>query len=269
LFVPADRSERLAKARNGGADAIIADLEDSVAVHAKESARAALFNALTSAHPVWVRVNGAETPWFRTDLDLCREPGVCGVVLSKAERVDDLDRIAAALPDGTPILALIETAIGLWNALALARHPSVVRLLFGSIDFQLDTGIQGDGRELDTFRSRLVLLSKVAEISPPVDGVTRNFDDVDSLREESLHARRFGFGGKLCIHPRQVAIVNECFSPSPEELQWAQTVVAASVQSGGAAFALDNKMIDNPVVARAQAILCAGRRGATRGNEAI
>lgn len=271
LFVPADRPERIAKAFAAGADAVIADLEDAVAPDLKLAARAALANALAPARPVWVRINGADTPWFEDDLAACAAPGVAGIVLPKAERADDLAAIAARLGADKPVLALIETARGMADAEAIAACPAVRRLVFGSIDFQVDLGIEGDGDELLFFRSRLVLVSRLAELDAPVDGVTVRFDDPAAALADARRARREGFGGKLCIHPRQIEAVNAAFSPSADEVAWAARVVAAAA-AGGGAVALDGKMIDKPVLTKAERILSKARQlglaGRVTGGEA-
>ncbi|MDR2188094.1 MAG: CoA ester lyase [Azonexus sp.] len=255
LFVPADRSERFAKAFAAGADAVIADLEDAVAPVFKGKARAALADALSPQQPLLVRVNGADTEWFDDDLRVCAAPGVAGVVLPKAEHADDITRIADYLGSAMPVFALIETALGMADAETIAAHPSVRRLLFGSIDFQVDLGIEGDANELLFFRSRLVFVSRLANLEAPVDGVTVRFDDPAAIMAEAQRARREGFGGKLCIHPQQVAAVNTTFSPTAEEVIWAQRVIAVASASGSNAVALDGKMIDKPVLDKAERIL--------------
>src|SRR5690606_15944017 len=177
LFVPADRPERIPTAFAAGADAVIVDLEDAVAPGLKAVARNALVNALSAQRRVLVRINGVDTPWFEDDLAACAAPGVAGIVLPKVERVDDVACIAARLGGGKPVLALIETARGIAGAEAIASCPAVRRLLFGSVDLQADLGIEGDGDELLFFRSRVVLVSRLAELDPPADGVTVRFDD--------------------------------------------------------------------------------------------
>ncbi|MGB6054101.1 MAG: CoA ester lyase [Burkholderiaceae bacterium] len=253
LFVPGDRPERFDKACAAGADAVIVDLEDAVAPDNKAAARAAVANWLSPAHPVLLRINGADSEWFADDLQLCRQPGVGGIVLPKAEHSTVLQQLTAAHP-GVAILPLIETAQGFWNAAQLARGPGVQRLMFGSIDFQLDLGIEGDDDALLYFRSQLVLVSRLGEIGAPVDGVTTALGDGRQLQADTERARRLGFGGKLCIHPAQVAAVNRHFSPSDDEVAWAERVLAAAQASQGAAVALDGKMIDRPVILRAQRI---------------
>lgn len=261
LFVPGNRPERFEKALAAGADAVIVDLEDAVPPAEKPAARDAVARWLSAAHPVVVRINDTDSPWFRDDLDLCSRPGVAGIILAKAETREELEALAAHAP-GKPLLPLIETADGFANAEALARAPAVQRLVFGNIDLQLDLGITSNGEELNYFRSSLVLVSRLARIAPPVDGVCTAFDDIDALREEALRARRFGFGAKLCIHPRQVADVNAAYRPTADEVAWAERVLAVAAQAHGAAVALDGKMVDRPVIQRAEQILMeeAGRR---------
>jgi citrate lyase subunit beta/citryl-CoA lyase len=253
LFVPGNRPERFEKACAAGADAVIVDLEDAVPPKEKAAARVAVAAWLAPERPVLIRINSPGSEWFDDDLALCVAAGVAGIVVPKAERVEHLAQISARAD--TPVLPLIETAQGFWNAMALAQASHVQRLLFGSIDFQVDLGIVGDNEELLYFRSQLVLVSRLAGIAAPVDGVTADIDNSEQLRADSLRARRLGFGGKLCIHPKQIAQVNVCFAPSADELAWAQRVVEAAQAAGGAAVAVDGKMVDRPVLLKAQAIL--------------
>ena len=108
-----------------------------------------------------------------------------------------------------------------------------------------------------------MLLSRIANLPPPVDGITRTFDSPDPVRADTLRAQRLGFGGKLCIHPKQIAVVNECFGPTSDEIAWAKRIIEASASAGGAAVSLNGEMIDRPVVAQAEAIL---RRLDSRSN---
>lgn len=243
LFVPGNRPERFAKAYSSGADAVIIDLEDAVSQGEKLVARANAAAWVSPEHPVLIRINGAD------DLAVCGLPGVAGIVLPKAERVEDMPQI------DKPVLPIIETARGFWNVSALAHAPNVQRLMFGSIDFQLDLGIHGEGEELLYFRSQLVLVSRIAGLPAPVDGITTVFDSPDAVRTDTQRARRLGFGGKLCIHPKQVPIVNQCFGPTREEEAWARRVVDAAATADGGAISLDGQMIDRPVLARALELL--------------
>lgn len=255
LFVPANRTERFAKAFEAGADAVIVDLEDAVRPTAKTAARAALAAWLSPGQPVLVRINSVDSAWFRDDVELCKAPGVAGIVLPKAERADDILFLAGRIEPSILILPLVETAVGFHNAYELAQARQVQRLLFGSVDFQLDMGISGDDEELLYFRSQLVLVSRLAGIHAPVDGVSVAIDAPELLRAETLRARRLGFSAKLCIHPKQVRHVNECFEPTADEIVWAERVVQAASHAKGAAVAVDGKMADRPVILKAEKIL--------------
>jgi len=255
LFVPADRPERYAKALASGADAVIVDLEDAVAASAKDSARGSLAAWLDGGGSgIVVRINDAASAAFDADLEIVARPGVVAVVVPKAERSDELARVRAAAP-AAALLPLIETAAGVDRVREIAAAPGVQRLAFGSIDLQLDLGIEGDGEELLVFRSALVLASRLAALEAPIDGVSTAIDDAAALDADTRRARRLGFGAKLCIHPRQVAGVHAAFAPSASELAWAGRVVAAAAQSSGGAVAVDGRMIDRPVLLRAQALL--------------
>jgi citrate lyase subunit beta/citryl-CoA lyase len=260
LFVPGNRPERFDKACAAGADATLIDLEDAVAATDKASAREAVRAWLDASKSVYLRINGADTDWFRQDLALLALPGVRGVVLPKAEAAASIADIHAVAP-GLPVIALIESALGLRNLEALAAAGSA-RFAFGSIDFQLDLGIAGEREELLFARSALVLVSRLAGLPPPIDGVTVALDDPAQLADDIAYARRLGFGGKLCIHPRQVDAVNRGFLPPAADVEWATRVIEAAEHAGGNAVRLDGKMIDRPVIDRARAILQSAQRGA-------
>jgi citrate lyase subunit beta/citryl-CoA lyase len=255
LFVPGNRPERFDKALASGADVVIVDLEDAVGPAEKTKARDSVRAWLAPTKPVYVRVNAATTEWFADDLTLLKLPGVGGVVLPMAEDEDALREIGSRVGAGTRIVALIETARGLWRAERIASAPGVERLAFGSFDFQFDTGITDERDGLLFARSQLVIASRVAGCLAPVDGVTVALDDEASLREDVARARSLGFGAKLCIHPKQVALVNAGFRPQPAELEWAKKVVEAAERSGNNALRLDGKLIDIPIISRARAIL--------------
>lgn len=254
LFVPGNRPERFDKALAAGASAVIIDLEDAVAPTDKDAARAALAAWLKPHHAVVLRINSVDTPWFADDLALCGAPGVAAVMLPKAERAETLATVTAA--GARALLPLVESAAGLAGLPALAAAPGVQRLAFGSIDLQVDLGLKDATEdELLPFRLQLVLASRQAGIGAPVDGVSTAIDDEARLQIDVQRARRLGFAGKLCIHPRQVGPVNAGMAPSAAELAWAQRVIAAASAAGGAAVAVDGKMVDKPVLLRAEALL--------------
>lgn len=184
-----------------------------------------------------------------------------GLTLPKAERADELARVAAALP-GRALLPLVETAAGMDSARALATAPGVQRLVFGGLDFEADLDIEEEGEggrdALLLFRSHLVWMSRLGGIGTPVDGVTTNLQDPAATATDARRARALGFGAKLCIHPRQVSAVHEAFIPSAEQLDWARRVSAAAQASKGSAVAVDGKIVDAPVLLRARALLSQG-----------
>lgn len=253
LFVPGDRPERFAKALAAGADVVILDLEDAVAASNKALAREHIIRAVEEGAEVMLRINAHGTPAFVDDMALLRRLRVKGVMVPKAESGAVIEELAAVTD--APVIPLIETALGVWQVLDVARAPGVERLAFGSIDFQVDVGCGGSDEALLYARSQIVLASRVAGLQSPVDGVSVVLDDAQVISAEASGSRALGFAGKLCIHPRQVAVVNQAFTPSAEELDWARRVVEASEQSGGAAVSVDGAMVDLPVLIKAQGLL--------------
>lgn len=266
LFVPGHQPTRFDKACQSGADAVVLDLEDAVPLDRKDEARTqvALWIAARDVDGggpvVGVRVNAADTPWHAADIEMCAQAGVAALMLPKAEDAAVLQRLSDVLPRAV-LWPLIETARGIDQLGAIAAVPRVQRLVFGSIDFQADLGIEGEGVELLLFRSQIVLASRLAELQPPVDGVSTSIDDPAIVEADARQARRLGFGGKLCIHPKQVETVKRGFSPTPAQLEWARRVIEADAGSRGAPVAVDGKMVDRPVVLKAQALLAAADRG--------
>lgn len=257
LFVPATRPDRFAKAATSGADRVILDLEDAVAPSEKADARRGLRGATIPRDvPVYVRVNSALTPWFEEDLAAARSLAIRGVLLPKADGAAQVERAVAGIGPQHTIVPIIETAAGLWNVLDVARSPRVERLIFGALDFTLDTGIHDRDGAFDSVRTRIVVASRVACIAPPVDLVTLAIDDEDLLRRHADRGHSFGFGGKLCIHPKQIPITNNAFRPSEDELAWARAVLAElSARDGTAVFAYRGELVDRPVIERARQLL--------------
>jgi citrate lyase subunit beta / citryl-CoA lyase len=266
LFVPGNRPERFQKAAQSGADAIILDLEDAVPPAEKVSARDAIRQQwpqlLALDVPLVVRVNAADSAAWPQDLAaLAGLQRLAAVMVPKAESAEALRQAHEAL-SGVAVLPLVESAAGYDALHHIAAAPGVLRLALGHIDFMADTGLQcsDDERELAPLRFAMAMASRLQRLAPAIDGVTVAIDDADALREDTQRALRFGFGAKLCIHPRQVAGVHEAMAPSAEELDWARRVVAADAASGGAAVQLDGRMVDAPVVLRAQRLLARAQR---------
>jgi len=258
LFVPGDRPERFDKALASGADAIVLDLEDAVAPEAKGQARACVRRWIdgrrSEAGRVVVRINDAGSAWHGGDLGLVSGGGFGAAMLAKAEDPAQIDALAAALGPAGRILPLVETATGMWNVERLARATRVERLVFGTIDYAVDLDLSGDERGLAVPSAQMALASRCAGIASPVAGVTAAIDDEERLVADVAFARAYGFGAKLCIHPRQVPIVRRAMAPTPEEIEWARRVLAAAEGAGGA-VRVDGKMVDRPVVLRARALL--------------
>lgn len=251
LFVPASKPERFAKAAVSGADAVILDLEDAVAASDKDAARAALDAGFTDL-PVLVRINAIGTPWHAADMAALIDKGFAAVILPKSETPESVAQVVAALPR-LPVIALIESALGLANARGIAAVDGVARLAFGSIDFCADLGCAHLRDILLPARSELVLACRLGGIAAPIDGVTVQIDDPAATGDDASHARDIGMTGKLCIHPRQIAEVKRAFAPSENEISWAKRVLA----SGDGAVSVDGAMVDEPVRIRARAILTA------------
>jgi citrate lyase subunit beta/citryl-CoA lyase len=254
LFVPAIRPDRVEKARRSAADEVIVDLEDGVATEDKAAARD-LLAGLPAGRPVHVRVNALGTRHHEDDLRAAAAmPSLAAVVVPKVESPDDVAAVSSRLPASVAVVALVETARGIAGADAIAAS-AVSRIMFGSADYLADIGA-GPGREVLAYpRSRLVVASRAAGLPPPVDGPTLTTDDEARVRDEAEAARALGMGAKLCIHPAQLAVVNEVFRTTDEERRWAQAVLAAAEAHGGGAFSFDGSMVDEPVLLRARRLL--------------
>jgi len=261
LFVPGTRPERFQKALDSGADAVILDLEDAVPVAEKELAR----NAIRSAWPSFskeqkgrlvIRSNSPGSQFYSADLILAQELDITSILIPKSESLDQMNGAALLLPN-TAIIPMIETALGLDHLSEIANSNQVIRLALGNIDLQVDLGMacDADETELQTARFQIVLASRLAAIAPPIDGVTQSTDNIEQITHDAKRAKRMGFGAKLCIHPKQLAIVQAAFMPSQEDLVWAKRVIEADKASKGGAVKLDGRMIDRPVVVLAQRTL--------------
>lgn len=259
LFVPGNRPERFEKARASGADAVIFDLEDAVQPQEKQAARETVREHMDAARPAFVRINAADTEWFANDAAaIANHPGVTGIVLPKAETREQIETVLAHAHPSLTILPIVETARGFANLTLLCAAPRVQRIVFGTLDFQIDLNIEGDGEELDMFRSQIVLASRLAGLTTPVDGVSSVLDDPVVIESEARRGRRFGFGAKLCIHPLQIDAVHRAYAWTDAELAWAERVLQAVEASSGAAVAVDGKMVDMPVILKARRMVGAG-----------
>lgn len=265
LFAPAVRPDLVAKMPATGADLLAIDLEDATPVAAKVDARNAVADLVTpllDTAAVSVRVNGPDTEWFADDIAALPH-GLRAVVVPKIERLADLDELAAALmssgQEGLAVIAGLETALGVADARPLLAHPVVTAAYFGAEDFIADMGgfRTAENLEVHHARAAVALAGRLADI-PVLDQVVADFRDDERSRREGHQARAMGYAGKLCIHPSQVAIAAEVFTPSPDEVDRASRLLAAygeASANGVAAIDFEGQMVDEPVAAQARRLL--------------
>ncbi len=256
LFAPADRPELLTKALAAGADAVIADLEDSVAPKGKDAARreACEFARVAPGAARVIRVNDPGTPAGVLDLEAIAAADPYAVMIPKASA----ESVAAAREVAPRVIALVESAAGLRAAAKIAAIEGVVAVALGTVDLAAEIGLRplADGAELLFARASLVVDCAAAGL-PAFDGVFLDPADDAGLTSEAVRARSLGFQGKLCIHPRQLEPVRNAFAPSREEVERATRVVAAYEDEQGARGAIlaDGQMVDVAVVRAARQVL--------------
>jgi citrate lyase beta subunit len=258
LFAPGNARQKLERALRGEADGVICDLEDSVSPEQKSLARTivrATLTELPSSCTKLIRVNATQ-PELSADLAMAAQAPVDALVVPKATP----ELLASASWGGLPLIAIVETAAGLRQAYDVACSPGVEALMLGCVDLGAELGLvaEPDGRELLFARSSLVVDSAAAGIRPPFDGPHLTLEDDAGLEEEASRSRSLGFGGKACIHPRQVPIAKRIFVPPDSELAWARDVVdryEEALDRGRGVVKVNGEMVDRPVVERARRIL--------------
>jgi citrate lyase subunit beta/citryl-CoA lyase len=255
LFVPADRPDRFGKALASGADRVILDLEDAVRPEGKAAARAAIIAAGIDWSRIVVRINDAASPFFADDLAFLARCAAAAVMLPKAETPAALEQVRQAAGRPVELVAQVETARGLAALPALLSVPGASRAAFGHLDFALDIGAAPEWEALLLARSQLVFHSRLAGALPPVDSITADLSDPARAGADAGAARRLGFGGKLLVHPAQVAPVARAFAPTEAERAWAERVLAAVAQGTAGAVSVDGRMVDRPVEEAARRIL--------------
>lgn len=269
LYVPGDAEGKLERILERGADEVIIDLEDAVAPKAKDRARETVRIWLHDLPVldnvgVWVRVNSGQLR--EADVRaVAGAPALTGFVLAKAESVDelvDLDTLLSSLGSTAGVVPLLESARAVLRAGELARAPRVQRLQIGEADLRADVGISPgpDERELLYARSHVVLASTAAGINPPIAPVSTNFRDLDTFRESTLELARLGFVGRACIHPAQVAVANDVFTPSAEVVDAASRLIGRWEFAGaGVAVDDDGHFVDEAVIRQARLTLARAR----------
>jgi citrate lyase subunit beta/citryl-CoA lyase len=273
LFAPGNHARRVEKALSLDADAVILDLEDALATAEKRATRDAVIAALVRPRRalLYVRVNAVDTEFCYGDLAAIVRLGLDGVILPKVESaaglatadwlLAQLEREQGLLPRTTDLVPIIETARGLNQIDAiLAAGTRVRHIAFGAGDFTLDVNMawSREEAELAYARAKIVTASRAAGIEAPFDTVWVDLADEEGLEASARTAFGFGFQGKMCIHPNQIAVVNRVFTPSEAEIAFADRVVAAFARAeaeGSAAIQLDGKFIDYPILYRAQRVL--------------
>src|SRR5438270_5705969 len=273
LFAPGKHGRRVEKALSLDADAVILDLEDAVATAEKRATRDAVTASLARPRRalLYVRVNAVDTEFCYGDLAAIVRPGLDGVILPKVESparlatadwlLAQLEREQGLVPRAIDLVPIIETARGLNQIDAiLAAGTRARHIAFGAGDFTLDVNMawsRGEA-ELAYARAKIVTASRAAGIEAPFDTVWVDLADEEGLEASARTALGFGFQGKMCIHPDQIAVVNQVFTPSEVEVAFAERVAAAFAKAeaaGSAAIQLDGKFIDYPIVYRAQRVL--------------
>lgn len=227
LLASAADEANFAPALASEADSVVFDMEDAVPAAGKAEARERVVEALSTGMTAWVRVNGMETEYWAEDLAaLSKAPGLRGVMLAMTERPEQVTHTAMRLHAGTPVVALIESAIGIENATAIASAPGTFRLAFGVGDFRRDTGASDEPMALAYARSKLVVASRVGQLPGPIDGPT-----VGALGEDLLAACKvtasMGMTGKLCLLLEAADTINKGLSPSESEIKWAHELLDA------------------------------------------
>jgi citrate lyase beta subunit len=269
LFAPGSDERKLRRALESEADLVVADLEDAVALSKKEEARALvvrLFAEAAATRPRAVRVNGAATDFFAEDVAAIDALDLHAIVLPMATP----DGVAALGDEGPPVIALVETAQALRQAYEIASSPRVVALGLGAADLgaELQLEPRADGHEILYARSKLVVDSAAAGIAAPFDLVHLDVADDEGLEGEARLARSLGFRGKICIHPRQLPVVNRVFVPTEAEVAWAEDVTAAyagAARNGRGALTVDGALVDIAVVQRAERVLARANGGRVGG----
>jgi citrate lyase subunit beta/citryl-CoA lyase len=277
LFSPGDQPDLMRKAPRSGADVVVFDLEDAVVPAAKAEARAAVADVLTDPDfdpdcEVWVRVNPAGIA-ADDDLDAVVGDGARpdGVMLPKVATADEVRTLDALLAEhglDLPVVALVESAAGVLHAEAIAAADATDALAFGAEDLSADIGATRTeaGTEVLYAREHVVLAASAAGVDA-VDTIHADFEDESGLADETAFALELGYDGKMAIHPAQVSVINEAFTPDAERIEWAERVLdakAAADEADRGVFRVDGEMIDAPLIAQAERVLQRARAAGER-----
>ena len=255
LFVPADRPERFVKALSSGADRVIIDLEDAVTPKNKMAGRDAIKAGDLDWSRVIIRINDGGSTHFELDLAMIRDLPVQTIMVPKADGQGCLKLVDEALDNKRMLIPQIETVKSLFALPEILAADNVDRVAFGHLDFALDSGSGTDQQALAYARSQIVLHSRLAGMPPPIDSITVDFRNESATADDARAAKNLGFGGKLLIHPAQIAPARDAFLPSPEDVVWARGVLQALETEGRGTSSYEGRMIDLPVEMKAREIL--------------
>jgi len=267
LYVPAHQERVVEKAYASEADAIVLDLEDAVPASHKEQARAAAAAILAGgpAKPTYVRINPVYTPWCRDDVEAIAQPALAALRLPKCEQPEQVQLVASWLDQlecAAGIQILIESAYGVETAYQLAKSsPRLERIGLGESDLRADLQIGVDNFTLEVCRARCVIAARAAGLAGPIQTVYHTLSDLDGLRESTLRAKAMGYVGRFAIHPSQLAVINQVFTPSVDEIRLAQGVLDAvtAAQASGSASSVyilpDGRVVAPPLIANARVTL--------------
>lgn len=250
LLLSALQNERFDAAQLSRADQVVLDCEDAVDDRLKDEARGRVIDWLKNGGRAWVRINDHTSAAWADDVAQLRGvEGLCGVMLAKTESPDHVIDTAQRLGGDVPVVPLVESALGIEEAVSIARARGAFRLAFGSGDYRRDTGAANEPIAMAYPRSRLVAASRVGGLPGPIDGPTVGTAHA-LLREQSADAVALGMTGKLCLDLEQPAVINECFSPSPADVAWAMDFLTDFAASGS----VIRDGSDKPRLARAEVI---------------
>ncbi|NGN66924.1 CoA ester lyase [Streptomyces sp. A7024] len=264
LYVPGDRPDVVAKALHSGADVVLVDLEDAVAPDRKTYALEATTELLSEPEPgpapVHVRINALDGPLAHTELRaLAGLPGLAGLRLPKVTDPAQVHEVAAWAPE-TPLYALLESALGVEQAYAIASsHPAIQGLALGEADLRADLGVTDDAG-LAYPRSRAIVAARAAGLAPPPQSVYPDVRDTEGLARSCAAGRTLGFLGRTAIHPRQLPVIEAAYLPTAAEIERAEEIVKAAATDAGALALPDGRFVDAAVVAGAQRTLALAHR---------
>jgi citrate lyase subunit beta/citryl-CoA lyase len=284
LFTPGNRLDMLAKAVNSGTDAVIVDLEDSVSVDNKPEARANLESLPESPVPYYVRTNAVETGLLWEDVVAAGRSAAVGVIVPKAEDPKVISQVDGALTamelesgrtvGSNTLIPLIESAVGVRLTYEMSLASDRVEcVMFGGGeqgDLVADLGVEWtpEGTGLMQARSQVLLSSRAAGVPYPMEAVFMDFRNADALRVECELARTLGYVGKVAIHPAQIEVINDVFTPAPEVVEYQRKVLAAFEEAeaqGKASIAVDGKMVDYAVARVARAVIARAEAASRAG----